>query len=201
MGKYTKIPVTIDAYTFEEMIEFGKIQPGAVLSMNGKTLLGFTLNDRKVVNNHNETFTIETLEGNHIMTKDDMLIIGVKGEMYPCKIDIFNMTYSKENNSAKSLHNTCANGAKKNVKDIVFWGNGDMFKLISKASSEAEGWMKSTKAMQCGNAVVVQVTTQQRNPDGSYSIAEALTTVYSSKIEEEFKDDKVISRKIVETGI
>lgn len=96
MGKYTKIPVTIDAYTFEEMIEFGKNQPGAVLSMNGKTLLGFTLNDRKVVNNHNETFTIETLEGNHIMTKDDMLIIGVKGEMYPCKIDIFNMTYSKE---------------------------------------------------------------------------------------------------------
>ena len=201
MGKFTKIPVTIDAYSFDEMIEFGKIQPGAVLSMNGKTLLGFTLNDRKVVNNHNETFTIETLEGNHIMTKDDMLIIGVKGEMYPCKIDIFNMTYSKEYNGTKSLHNTCANGAKKNVKDIVFWGDGDMFKLISKASSETEGWMKSTKAMQCGNAVVVQVTTQQRNPDGSYSIAEALTTVYSSKIEEEFKDDKVISRKIVGTGI
>lgn len=201
MGKYTEIPVTIDAYTFEEMIEFGKIQPGAIISMNGQTLLQFTFNNRKVVNNHNETFTIETLEGNHIMTKDDMLIIGVKGEMYPCKIDIFNMTYSKEDNGAKSLHNTCANGAKKNVKDIVFWGDGDMFKLISKASSEKEGWMKSTKAMQCGNAVVIQVTTQQRNPDGSYSIAEALTTVYSSKIEEEFKDDIVISRKIVGTGV
>lgn len=200
MGKYTKVPVTIDAYSFNEMIEFGKIQPGAILSMNGNTLLEFSFNDRKVVNNHNGTFNIETLEGNHIMTKDDMLIIGVKGEMYPCKIDIFNMTYLKEDSGIKSLHNTCANGAKKNVKDIVFWGDGDMFKLISKASSENEGWMKSTKAMQCGNAVVVQVTTQQRNPDGSYSIAEALTTVYSSKIEEEFKDDKVISRKIVETG-
>lgn len=45
----------------------------------------------------------------------------------------------------KSLHNTDANGAKKNVKDIIFWGNGDTFQLISKASSEAEGWMKSTK--------------------------------------------------------
>lgn len=200
MGKYTKVPVTIDAYSFNEMIEFGKIQPGAILSMNGNTLLEFSFNDRKVVNNHNGTFNVETLEGNHIMTKDDMLIIGVKGEMYPCKIDIFNMTYLKEDSGIKSLHNTCANGAKKNVKDIVFWGDGDMFKLISKASSENEGWMKSTKAMQCGNAVVVQVTTQQRNPDGSYSIAEALTTVYSSKIEEEFKDDKVISRKIVETG-
>ena len=47
----------------------------------------------------------------------------------------------------KTLHNTDANGATKNVKDIVFWGNGDTFKLISKASSELEGWMKSTKAM------------------------------------------------------
>ena len=45
----------------------------------------------------------------------------------------------------KTLHNTDANGAKKNVKDIVFWGNGDTFKLISKASSESESWMKSTK--------------------------------------------------------
>lgn len=200
MGKYTKIPVTIDAYTFEEMIEFGKIQPGAMISMNGNTLLEFSFNDRKVVNNHNGTFTIETLEGNNIMTKDDILIIGIKGEMYPCKIDIFNMTYSKEAGNAKSLHNTCANGAKKNVKDAFIFGD-DSWKLITKFSSESRGTMKSTKAMQCGNAVVVQVTTQQRNPNGSYSIAEALTTVYSSKIEEEFKDDKVISRKIVGTGI
>ena len=198
MGKYTKIPVTIDAYTFEEMIEFGKIQSGAIISMDGQTLLQFTFNSRRVVNNHNETFTIETLEGNHIMTKDDMLIIGVKGEMYPCKIDIFNMTYVKESGSItpKSLHNTCANGAKKNVKDIVFWGIGDMFKLISKASSENEGWMKSTKAMQCGDAVVVQVTTQQRNQDGSYSLAEALTTVYNAKIVEHKTDGVVTSRTI-----
>ena len=84
--------------------------------------------------------------------------------------------------TSKSLGNTCSNGAKKNVKDIVFWGDGDTFKLISKASSENEGWMKSTKAMQCGDSVVVQVTTQQRNPDGSYSLAEALTTVANAKI-------------------
>lgn len=41
----------------------------------------------------------------------------------------------------KTLGNTDANGARKNVKDIVFFGDGDTFKLISKASSEAEGWM------------------------------------------------------------
>jgi hypothetical protein len=96
----------------------------------------------------------------------------------------------------KSLHNTTANGARKNVKDIVFWGDGDTFKLISKASSEAEGWMKSTKAMQAGNNVVVQVTTQQRNPDGSYVIAEALTTVNNALISETFENGIVVKRSI-----
>ena len=99
----------------------------------------------------------------------------------------------------KSLHNTCANATTKNVKDIVFWGNGDTFKLISKASSEKEGWMKSTKAMDCDGSVVVQVTTQQRNIDGTYSIAEALTTVENACIHHQWNKDntKVISRTII----
>ena len=54
---------------------------------------------------------------------------------------------------------------------------GDQFKLLSKASSQREGWMKSTKAMQVPGGCVVQVTTQQRNPDGSYALAEAITFV------------------------
>ena len=77
----------------------------------------------------------------------------------------------------KTLHNSDINGAKKNVKDIQVFGNGDSFQLLCKASSESEGWMKSTKAMNVGNGCIVQVTTQQRNIDGSYSIAEALTYV------------------------
>lgn len=77
----------------------------------------------------------------------------------------------------KTLHNTNINGARKNVKDIVVFGDGDLFKLISKASSENEGWMKSTKAMTVPRGCVVQVTTQQRNRDGSYAVAEALTFV------------------------
>ena len=99
----------------------------------------------------------------------------------------------------KSLGNTCANGATKNVKDIVFWGDGDTFQLISKASSANEGWMKSTKAMDCDGSVVVQVTTQQRNPDGSYSVAEALTTVPDACIMTIWNKDntEVIGRRIV----
>ena len=78
----------------------------------------------------------------------------------------------------KSLGNTDINGAHKNVPDIVTFGNGDSFQLLCKASSQAEGWMKSTKAYQIdGVGCIVQVTTQQMNPDGSYAVAEALTFV------------------------
>lgn len=85
--------------------------------------------------------------------------------------------------AAKSLHNTDNNGAIKNVSDIQFFGNCDTFRLICKASSEIEGWMKSTKAMEIPTiGCVVQVTTQQRNLDGSYSIAEALTFVPGATI-------------------
>lgn len=99
----------------------------------------------------------------------------------------------------KTLGNTTDKSAKKNVSDLVVWGNSDTFKLISKASSESEGWMKSTKAMEAGTDVVVQVTTQQRNPDGSYVIAEALTTVVFAQIISVKNDNgEVISRSIVE---
>jgi len=73
----------------------------------------------------------------------------------------------------KTLHNDCVSKASENVKDINVFGNGDMFKLISKASSDEEGWMKSTKAMQIdGVGCVIQVTTQQGD-----NVAEALTFV------------------------
>ena len=78
----------------------------------------------------------------------------------------------------KTLHNSDISGAKKNVPDIVVYGNGDLFKLLSKASSQREGWMKSTKVMEIPHVgCLVQVTTQQRNPDGSYAVAEALQFV------------------------
>ena len=79
--------------------------------------------------------------------------------------------------SQKTLHNSDVSGARKNVKDIKVVGNGDAFKLLFKASSENEGWMKSTKAMDVGIGCLVQVTTQQRNPDMNYVVAEAVCFV------------------------
>lgn len=37
--------------------------------------------------------TIKTLEGIHVVTIGDFIIQGVKGELYPCKPDIFEQTY------------------------------------------------------------------------------------------------------------
>ena len=38
-------------------------------------------------------FRCVTLEGAHRVTPDDWIIRGVKGELYPCKPDIFEATY------------------------------------------------------------------------------------------------------------
>mgnify|MGYP000983751815 CR=1 FL=1 len=82
----------------------------------------------------------------------------------------------------KTLHNSSVAEACKNVPDIKVVGNGDMFKLLCKASSQNEGWLKSTKAMEVPGGCVVQVTTQQRSSDGGYAVAEALTYVPGVRI-------------------
>ena len=38
---------------------------------------------------------IETLEGEHIVCPGDYIITDVKGEKYPCKPDIFEMTHER----------------------------------------------------------------------------------------------------------
>lgn len=40
---------------------------------------------------------IQTLEGQHIADINDFIIRGVKGEFYPCKPDVFEMTYQRLN--------------------------------------------------------------------------------------------------------
>lgn len=98
-----------------------------------------------------------------------------------------------------NLKNTTNEDTKKNIDDAFIFGD-DCWKLITKFSSESRGTMKSTKAMQCGESVVVQVTTQQRNPDGSYAVAEALTTVANAYIFEEKTNDVVVARQILKRG-
>lgn len=90
----------------------------------------------------------------------------------------------------KTLRNTDVDGAEKNVPDIVKYGDGGMFRLLYKAHSEDEGWMKSTKAMAIAHVgCVVQVTTQQGD-----QIAEAVTFVPGVKVVEDSENG---GRKLV----
>jgi hypothetical protein len=43
--------------------------------------------------NRSGALMLQTLEGEHIVSDGDYVIRGVKGELYPCKPDIFAATY------------------------------------------------------------------------------------------------------------
>lgn len=85
----------------------------------------------------------------------------------------------------KDLGITEVRKAKENISDLQVYGDGDTFALLCKASSQSQGWMKSTKVANIPGGCIVQVTTQQRNPDGSNAVAEALTYVPGVHIDKE----------------
>jgi len=60
----------------------------------------------------------------------------------------------------------------KNETEVGVFGDPSKWVCISKAWCKAEGWMKSTKAMNTGKGCLVQVSTQQGD-----NVAEALTYV------------------------
>ena len=93
--KFRKKPVIIDAVKWtgsniEEALTF--IQDGCkdfshlpITGSNIKAGVGYTPPAG--------TLTIPILEGDHTANPGDWIIRGVKGEFYPCKPDIFEMTY------------------------------------------------------------------------------------------------------------
>jgi len=88
--KFRKKPVVIEAITFEELVEYGKASGGNVA--NGMPW-SFTYAGHPVTHENDNCYLIPTLEGTMRFDRGDMLITGVKGEIYPCKPDIFAATY------------------------------------------------------------------------------------------------------------
>ena len=90
----------------------------------------------------------------------------------------------------KTLENTSVAEVKVNVPDVKVVGNGDSFRLLCKASSKAEGWMKSCKAMEIeGCGCLVQVTTQQGD-----NVAEALVFIPAVKIVDDINNGRKLVR-------
>ncbi|MDZ5480433.1 hypothetical protein [Bacillus thuringiensis] len=93
----------------------------------------------------------------------------------------------------KDLNISEVRGAKKSISDLQVYGDGDTFALLCKASSQEQGWMKSTKVCNVIGGCVMQVTTQQKNPDGSYSVAEALTYVPGAMIDTKSEPRRMVA--------
>lgn len=51
----------------------------------------------EIILRNDKSADIKTLEGGYHASLGDYIIKGVKGEIYPCKPDIFTMTYEKIN--------------------------------------------------------------------------------------------------------
>ena len=75
--KYRKKPVVIEAVIWNGSNQF---------EMN-------VFVNKGMLTYEGDTVIIPTLEGQHIASRGDYIIRGVKGECYPCKPDIFYLTY------------------------------------------------------------------------------------------------------------
>lgn len=78
MAKYRKKPVEVEAFKWmtDKVPEWWKEKSGSF-----------------EINVGTGTVYIHTLEGTMAANKGDYIIQGVKGELYPCKPDIFEATY------------------------------------------------------------------------------------------------------------
>ena len=101
MPLFTKKPVTIEAITFDELVAHGrKIVEREINNMPWS----FDYKGHPITNENDNCYIIPTLEGSMHFKRGDMLITGVNGEIYPCKIDIFEKTYvpAAESNPERS---------------------------------------------------------------------------------------------------
>jgi len=95
MGYYRKKPVVIEAWQFTSHADVpgapewltsvitsprAKMPEGKVALWNNPIDVG-------------DMLVIGTLEGDHLASQGDWIIRGVKGELYPCKPEIFAATY------------------------------------------------------------------------------------------------------------
>jgi hypothetical protein len=90
--QFRKKPVIIEAITFDELVKYGKESGGNMV--NGDAVV-FNYKGHPIIHKNDSCYLIPTLEGTHHMTPNDMLITGVQGEIYPCKLDIFEATYER----------------------------------------------------------------------------------------------------------
>lgn len=96
MPKYRKKPIVVEAFRYD----------GDLMDINGNYYIpdwAIEAFEKDVLfyDEHNDypfELFIKTLEGNHHVSVGDYIIKGVKGELYPCKSDIFEQSYEEIDN-------------------------------------------------------------------------------------------------------
>ena len=95
--KYRKKPVVIDAY---QWMRNGDHPDDGGADTEGEVVRYFRHPDKpsdepcaQCGAKYHDHGWIDTLEGGHNVCPGDWIITGVAGERYPCKPDIFHMTY------------------------------------------------------------------------------------------------------------
>ena len=90
MARYRKRPVEVEAF---------QIETGTMGAHDYPQWFADALASGKVCQrrspDHPVECTVRTLEGDMDANLGDYVIRGVKGELYPCKPDVFEMTYEK----------------------------------------------------------------------------------------------------------
>ena len=89
MGKYRKKPIIVDAVKVKDVLKYAKT--------NWKELNWFIKENYETgkIAIANDRILINTEEGNMTAGKDDYILRGQKGEIYPCKKKIFEDTYER----------------------------------------------------------------------------------------------------------
>jgi len=91
MSRYRKKPVVIEALKYQA--ELGNNRVMNWLALHEANIAGWLFHDGEI--------TIPTLEGKLKVSDGDWIIKGVKGEFYPCKPDIFEITYDSVENDKR----------------------------------------------------------------------------------------------------
>ena len=87
MWKFRKKPVEVEAVPVRELLSVDqdrRVPSWAIDAINSGTL---------ALRGEKSEVKVITMEGNMVGSVDDWIIRGVKGELYPCKPDIFTATY------------------------------------------------------------------------------------------------------------
>lgn len=80
MAKYRKKPIIVEAFRFQ----IDRFTPDWFMDR---------VTNNTIITYEDGTCDVKTLEGTMKANKGDYIILGVNGEVYPCKPDIFEKTY------------------------------------------------------------------------------------------------------------